>query len=52
MLSFAVHENFNMHIVSGVLRRLPTASNVFGSQLGDTYRATVSRASPSSRSWN
>src|SRR5690349_2111162 len=24
MLSFAIDENFNMHIVSGVLRRLPT----------------------------
>ena len=28
MLSFAVDENFNMHIVSGVLRRLPTADIV------------------------
>lgn len=25
MLGFAVDENFNMHIVNGVLRRLPTA---------------------------
>ena len=28
MLSFAVDENFNMHIVNGVLRRLPTADIV------------------------
>jgi len=28
MLSFAVDENFNMHIVSGVLRRLPDADIV------------------------
>jgi len=28
MLSFAVDENFNMHIVTGVLRRLPTADIV------------------------
>ena len=28
MLSFAVDENFNMHIVSGVLRRLPTVDIV------------------------
>ena len=28
MLRFAVDENFNLHIVSGVLRRLPTADMV------------------------
>ena len=28
MLSFAVDENFNMHIVNGVLRRLPAADIV------------------------
>jgi len=28
MLSFAVDENFNIHIVNGVLRRLPTADIV------------------------
>ena len=28
MLSFALDENFNLHIVSGVLRRLPTADMV------------------------
>jgi predicted nuclease of predicted toxin-antitoxin system len=28
MLRFAVDENFNMHIVSGVLRRLPTVDMV------------------------
>jgi hypothetical protein len=28
MLRFAVDENFNMHIVNGVLRRLPDADIV------------------------
>ena len=28
MLSFALDENFNLHIVNGVLRRLPTADMV------------------------
>ena len=28
MLSFALDENFNLHIVSGVLRRLPTVDMV------------------------
>jgi hypothetical protein len=28
MLSFALDENFNLHIVNGVLRRLPTVDMV------------------------
>ena len=42
MLSFAADENFNIHIVNGVLRRLPTA-DILRLQDANVWQARIHR---------